>query len=303
MKFNIEKIPAQPGTVAIVTGANNGLGFETAKALAKKGVEVVMACRNIEKAEEAKAKILQVNKNAKLHIFELDLSKMESVRSFAEEFTSKYDRLDFLINNAGIMMPPFKLTVDGFESQLATNYLGHFLLTKLVFPIIKKTENARVVSLSSLAHKWSGIQFDDINFKKSYSKRNAYGQSKFACLMFGIELDRRLKAANIDAISVAAHPGVSATNLFNNMPKPIAWLASAVGSLFVQSAEAGAQPSLYAALGKNIHGGEYTGPDGKGEMKGDATIVKPRKLALQTDIADQLWRRTEEMLGEKFEVV
>lgn len=303
MTFNIDKVPAQPGKVAIVTGANIGLGYETAKALARKEVEVVMACRNLEKAEEAKAKILKGNKKAKLHIIKLDLSKMSSVREFAKAFRGKYDRLDFLINNAGIMMPPFSLTEDGFESQLATNYLGHFLLTKLLFPIIKKTDGARVVSLSSLAHKWHEIQFDDMNFKKSYNKRSAYSQSKLACLMFGIELDRRLKAANINALSATAHPGVSDTNLTNSMPKVFHFIATKIGSLLFQSAEDGAKPTLYAALGEDINGGDYTGPDGKGEMKGEATKVRPRKLAQRNDIAEQLWTKTEEMLGEKFEVV
>lgn len=303
MTFNIDKVPAQAGKIAIVTGANIGLGFETAKAFAKKEIEVVMACRNLEKAEEAKAKILKGNKHAKLQIIKLDLSKMSSVREFAKEFTNKYDRLDFLINNAGIMMPPFSLTEDGFESQLATNYLGHFLLTKLLFPIIKRTGNARIVSLSSLAHKWHEIQFDDMNFEKAYNKRNAYSQSKLACLMFGIELDRRLKAAHINAISTAAHPGVSDTNLSSSMPKIVHFLATKIGSFFLQSAADGAKPTLYAALGDDINGGDYTGPDGKGETKGEATKVKPRKMALKNDIAEKLWAKTEEMIGEKFEVV
>ncbi|MDP5120153.1 MAG: oxidoreductase [Spirosomaceae bacterium] len=302
MTFNIDKVPAQAGKVAIVTGANNGLGFETTMALAKKEIEVVMACRNLDKAEEAKAKIMKVNRKAKLHVMELDLSELDSVREFAGAFTKKYNRLDFLINNAGIMMPPFSLTEDGFESQFATNYLGHFLLTKLLFSTIKNTPEARIVSLSSLAHKWKDIQFDDINFKKSYSKRDAYGQSKFACLMFAIEFDKRLKEANINAKSLAAHPGVSATNLFNNMPKPVAWFTSIFGSFFVQPAKDGALPSLYAALGSDLAGGEYTGPEGKGEMKGDATIVKPRRAAKNEVMADRLWSVSEEMIGEDFVV-
>ena len=302
MKFDIEKAPLQSGKVAIVTGANNGLGFETTRALAKKDIEVIMACRNLEKAEGAKSKILKNNRNAKLHILELDLSEMQSVRQFAEKFINKFKRLDYLINNAGIMMPPFSLTKDGFESQFATNYLGHFLLTKLLFPLIKNTPNARVISLSSLAHKWHEIQFDDINFKKSYNKQKAYSQSKLACLMFGIEFDRRLKAANINAISVSAHPGVSDTNLTNSMPKVFHFLATKVGSLLLQSAKDGAQPQLYAALGIDINGGEYTGPDGKGEIKGEATKVKPRSLAKNKEVAERLWSKTEEMLGEEFEV-
>lgn len=302
MKFDIEKIPNQTGKVAIVTGANIGLGFETALALAKKDVQVIMACRNMDKATEAKDKIQKVYKTAKLDVMTLDLSKLASVREFVKGFSKKYERLDFLINNAGIMMPPFKLTQDGFESQLATNFVGHFLLTKLLFPIIRETPEARIVSLSSLANKWTEIHFDDINFKKDYSKRDAYGQSKFACLMFAIELDKRLKEAKVNAISLAAHPGVSATNLFNNFPKPIAWLASAVGSFFVQSAKDGSQPSLYAALGDDLKGGEYTGPDGKGEMKGNATIVKARNAAKNEIMADRLWSVTEEMIGEKFVV-
>ncbi len=302
MTFDISKIVAQPSKVAIVTGANNGLGFETTMALAKKEIEVVLACRNLEKAEEAKAKILKVNRKAKLQVMELDLSDLASVREFADAFTKKYRRLDFLINNAGIMMLPFNLTKDGFESQFATNYLGHFLLTKLLFSTIKNTPDARVVSLSSLAHKWKEVQFEDINFKKSYNKREAYGQSKFACLMFAIEFDKRLKEANINAKSTAAHPGFSATNLFSNMPKSVTWFTSTIGSFFVQSAQKGALPSLYAALGSDLKGGEYTGPNGRGETKGEAIVVKPRRAAKNEEMADRLWSVSEEMIGEKFEV-
>lgn len=302
MNFNIEKIPSQAGKIAVVTGANIGLGFETAMALAKKEATVIMACRNLEKAETAKTKILKIYPNAKLDVMPLDLSKLASVRAFAAAFTKKYTQLDLLINNAGIMMPPFSLTEDGFESQLGTNYVGHFLLTKLLFPLLKESPKARVVSLSSLAHRWHSIQFEDINFNQKYSARNAYSQSKLACLIFAIEFDKRLKESGLNILSVAAHPGVSDTNLSSSMPKVIHFLATTLGSFFTQSAKDGAEPTLYAALGTDIIGGDYTGPDGKGELKGKATKVKPRSTAKNAEVGKRLWEMTEEMIGEKFEV-
>jgi NAD(P)-dependent dehydrogenase (short-subunit alcohol dehydrogenase family) len=192
MSWTMKQAPSQSGRIAVVTGANIGLGYETALALAGKGCTVVLACRNAAKADAARAAILAQHPKARIECLTLDLGSLKSVRAFAAAYKKRHATLDLLINNAGIMMPPYTLSEDGFESQLAANYLGHFALTGLLLPLIIKTPNARIVSLSSLAHKWSGIRFHDLNATRRYDKRLAYGQSKLACLMFAYELQRRL---------------------------------------------------------------------------------------------------------------
>ena len=213
MSFSLDKVSSQKGRIAVVTGANTGLGFETALGLASKECKVIMACRNKDKAEQAMADIHAEVPNADLEFIKLDLNSLKSVREFAKTYTEKYDRLNLLINNAGLMIPPLMRTEEGFESQFGVNHLGHFLLTYLLFPAIEKTDNARVVSLSSIAHKNGRIQFDDPNWENSYSRTEAYNQSKVACLMFAYELQRKLNDAGSNVISVAAHPGVSVTTL------------------------------------------------------------------------------------------
>jgi NAD(P)-dependent dehydrogenase (short-subunit alcohol dehydrogenase family) len=205
MSWKLKQAPTQKGRIAIVTGANVGLGYETALALAGKGCSVVLACRNIEKAEAAKAGILAQHPKAVVDCMTLDLASLKSVRKFAAAYKRRHAQLDLLINNAGIMMPPYSLSEDGFESQLAANYLGHFALTGLLLRWITQTPHSRIVSLSSLAHQWSGIRFDDLQFERRYDKRLAYGQSKLACLMFAYELQRRLTRAGHTTLSVAAH--------------------------------------------------------------------------------------------------
>jgi len=201
----------------------------------------------------------------------LDLASLKSVRKSAAAYKRRHAKLDLLINNAGIMMPPYSLSEDGFESQLAANYVGHFALTGLLLPAIIKTPRSRIVSLSSLAHQWSGIRFEDLQFERRYDKRLAYRQSKLACLMFAYELQRRLKRAGHTRLSVAAHPGVSSTNLFQHLPS-IVNLFAPLTALVFQSAQGGAQPTLYAALGDDIQGGDYCGPQSMGEMRGDPEL-------------------------------
>ncbi len=302
MPWNMKQVPPQTGRLAIVTGANIGLGFETALALAGKNCTVVLACRNMPKAEAARAQILAQHPKAKLECMPLDLGSLKSVRAFATAYAKRHATLDLLINNAGIMMPPYALSTDGFESQLAANYLGHFALTGLLLPLLNKTPNARVVSLSSLAHKWGNIRLDDPHFKKGYDKRQAYGQSKLACLMFAYELQRRLTQAGHSTLSVAAHPGVSATNLFQHMPK-IVQVFSPLASLVFQSAQGGAQPTLYAALGKGIQGGDYCGPGALGEMRGAPAKVGSNHASRDTAVAAKLWALSEEMTGVRFKAV
>ncbi|KAA3633573.1 MAG: SDR family NAD(P)-dependent oxidoreductase [Bacteroidetes bacterium] len=298
--FNLEKIPNQKGRIAIVTGANVGVGYETAIGLAKKQSKVIMACRNQQKAEKAKAAILDKVPDADLEIEILDLGNLDSVKNFASKFIEKYDRLDLLINNAGIMIPPFSKTEDGFESQMGVNYFGHFALTGKLMPHLENTENSRVVTLSSIAHRNAVIDFDNINSEQSYSKFAAYGQSKVACLMFAYELQRRLEKAGSDTISVAAHPGVSNTNLARHAPIWMKLLMPILGPFMTHSPEKAALPSLNAALGDNVRGGEYYGPTGYREMKGGPGKVSSSSYSMDTDVASRLWDVSEQLTGEKY---
>ncbi len=302
MSFSLKKIPSQKGRIAIVTGANVGLGYETALAFARKEIKVIMACRNAQKAEKAKADILAQVPNAELEIIILDLNSLQSVRDFAKTYTEKYDRLDLLINNAGLMVPPLMRTEEGFESQFGVNHLGHFLLTNLLFPHIRKTEGSRVVSLSSNAHKRAEINFDDLNSEKSYSKIGAYSQSKLACLMFAYELQRRLDAAGSHVLSVAAHPGASDTDLARYISKLLYYALLPLFSLVTHSPEKGALPTIYAALGNDVDGGDYFGPQGFMEMKGEPGKVESKPQSHDKEVAKKLWEVSEKLTGEKFEI-
>lgn len=278
--FDLDSVADLDGKVAVVTGANTGLGLATSRFLASRGMRVVMACRNADKAEAARRQLRSALPQAHLEVLPLDVSRLSSVREFAEVFLASHGQLDLLINNAGVMIPPFQLTEDGFELQLATNYLGHFLLTALLLERLQATPGSRVVSLSSLAHRSGRINFDDLNSRRRYSRFGAYAQSKLACLMFAFELQRRLDAAGYQTRSVAAHPGASNTQLSRHLP---AWVLKTLGPLllplFSQSAQAGAEPTLYAALGDDIEGGDYTGPKGFRELRGPAVKVGCRRLA------------------------
>ncbi len=296
MAFNINDVPSQKGRIAVVTGANTGLGYETALALAEKEATVVMACRNVTKAEAAKQKILKQVPNATIDILEIDLSKLASVRVAAKNYKAKYNQLDLLINNAGVMMPPYQKTEDGFELQMGANYFGHFLLTGLLLDTIEKTPKSRIVTLSSLAHRNGEIHFDDMHFENKYDKVKAYAQSKLACLMFTYELERRLRKGNYQTISVASHPGISDTELSRHFSKILLFILKPIIAPFmIQSAKAGAEPTVYAALGDDIEGGDYTGPSGRGEYKGKATKVEGRPSAKDEATAKRLWEVSEKL--------
>lgn len=295
-KWNFESLPVQNGRTAIVTGANVGLGYETALALAGKGFEVIIAARNQQKAEKAVESIKQKYSQASVKYLHLNLSSLKSVRHFADEYLTMHQKLDLLINNAGIMMPPYSLTEDGFESQFGTNYLGHFLLTGLLLPAMNNISNSRIVSLSSMAHKPGIIQFNDLNFAKNYNKIKAYSQSKLACLMFAYELNRKLKKSGSCTLSVAAHPGVSSTNLGNNLSPVLRYFFPKIG----QPAEAGAMPILMAALENAATGGEYYGPDGFMELRGNPTIVGSSRLSKNIEVAEKLWQVSEKFVGFRF---
>lgn len=301
-KFSFNKIPIQKGRVAIVTGANTGLGYQTALAFAQKGLKVILACRTEAKALKAIAKIKGIVTNAELAYIQLDLMDLQSVRDFCDAFRKEHQQLDLLINNAGIMIPPFQKTKDGFESQLGVNYLSHFLLTGLLIDLLERTPGARVVTLSSKAHESGVINFDDLNSAQSYSKFKAYAQSKLACLLFTQELNRRLIVAGKKTVSVAAHPGVSTTDLGRHIPKLAYYLLMPIFVFFTHKPAKGALPTIMAALDEDVQGGDYFGPIGFKEMKGPPAKVKAKPRAYDADVASKLWERTEKMIDFKFTV-
>jgi len=296
MPARTNDIPDQSGRTALITGANSGIGLEAARTLARAGAHVIMASRNTEKGEAAAAEIRASHPDAELDVRALDLASLDSVRTFAEGYGDQ--RLDLLINNAGVMVPPYTKTEDGFELQLATNHLGHFALTGLLLDKLLATAHARVVTVSSTAHKMGKIDFDDLQRERSYHRWFAYGQSKLANLLFALELDRRLKAVSSDVLSVAAHPGYSATNLqFAATPSRIERLGSVVlNRVYAQSAERGALPTLYAATAE-IPGGSFIGPDGFQEMRGEPKIVTPTRAARDPETARRLWDVSEQLTG------
>lgn len=300
--FNFENIPSQKGRVALITGANAGLGLETTKWFVKKQIKVIMACRDIGKAEAAKKEVLAETPAAELEVMQLDLGSLASVRTFAKDFLSKYDQLDLLVNNAGIMVPPLMRTKEGFEIQFGVNHLGHFLLTNLLLPVITKTENSRVVVLSSGAHRSGKIHFNDLSWEKDYSKFAAYSQSKLANLMFALDLNEKLEASNHSTIAVAAHPGVARTSLGRHLNKILYFLLLPLFYLITHSAKKGALPTVMAALDPNVKGGDYFGPQGRREMKGPPGRAEIAPQTLDTEVRRRLWEVSEELTEEKFTI-
>ncbi|MGB1315825.1 MAG: oxidoreductase [Chitinophagales bacterium] len=299
--FTLKNAPSQKGKLAIVTGANDGVGFETSLGLLSKEAKLIMACRNPEKANNAIIKLKKAFPKAEIEFIQLDLSKLSSVKSFVKEFKQKFNKLDILINNAGIMVPPFSKTEDGFESQMAVNYFAHFLLTGLLMNELEAADKARVISLSSIAHKRGKIDFDNLNAEKNYNKSAVYSQSKLACLIFAYELDRKLRNAKSSVISLAAHPGVSATNLFENMPKLATKIVMPLSKPLLNSPKAAALPSLMAALDSEVESGDYYGPSGFMEMSGKAAKAHSKPQSHNLETAKKLWEVSEKLVGFKFE--
>jgi NAD(P)-dependent dehydrogenase (short-subunit alcohol dehydrogenase family) len=297
--WDVENIPEQAGRVVVVTGANSGLGLVIARELARRGALVVLACRNMEKGRAAHAEVAAVASGPEPELEELDLASLESVRDFAGRFEAKHDGLDLLINNAGVMASPRRLTEDGFELHLGTNHLGHFVLTRLLLPLMEGREDARVVTVSSNAHKTvRRIAFDNLNGDRRYFRWNAYGQSKLANLLFALELDRRLRARGSTVKSLAAHPGYATTNLQSAAAPAFDRVVMKMTDAVVgQSGEMGALPVLYAATEPGLEGGTYAGPDGIGEQRGHPKIVNPNRVARDEGSARRLWDVSEELTG------
>ena len=296
-------IPDQTGRVALITGANSGIGLEAARMLAKRGAQVVLACRTRAKADAARESILVDAPTADVSLVDLDLSSLASVTEAAAEFSRRFGRLDLLVNNAGVMATPYQRTVDGFELQFATNHLGHVALTSHLLPTLMATAQSRVVNVSSLAHKMGKIGFEDLQSERRYQAWRAYGQSKLANLLFTFELQRRLEAAGADTIAVAAHPGISDTNLAGSsggVAGRLMTLTQPLAKVFSQNAHAGALPTVRAATDPAVRGGEYYGPDGFMEQRGAPERVEPNSSAKDAAVAKRLWEVSVELTGVPF---
>ena len=294
-KWTAADIPDQTGRVAVITGANTGLGYETAAALADHGARVVLAVRNLEKGKDAAARISASSPHADVALQELDLTSLESVRAAAEQLRADHHRIDLLINNAGVMFTPKGTTKDGFELQFGTNHLGHFALTGLLLDRLLPVAGSRVVTVSSMGHRFGRIRFDDLQWERGYSRVGAYGQAKLANLLFTYELQRRLSPHGT-TIAVAAHPGGSRTELTRNLPAVVGALTAVVEPLF-QGADMGALPTLRAATDPGVLGGQYYGPDGFAQQRGYPKLVGSNDRSHDVDVQRRLWAVSEELTG------
>lgn len=282
------------GKVAVVTGANTGLGFETALALFQMGAKVVVACRSEEKGLDAIKRIEATGEGGELVHGCLDLSNLTSVREFAYKINTDESRLDLLVNNAGVMIPPASKTVDGFELQMGVNFVGHFALTGHLFDLLESTKDSRVVTLSSIAHQNASINFDNFRLEADYEPWREYGQSKLADIILMLEFHKRLQAKGCQLASLAAHPGFSKTDLQKNMDEEM------VNSLDLMSAKEGAQPTLTACLSQDAKSGQYWGPDGPNETSGKPALAKIDPAALDEETNKKLWNWAEEVTGVSF---
>jgi NAD(P)-dependent dehydrogenase (short-subunit alcohol dehydrogenase family) len=299
-------IPDQSGRTAVVTGSNSGIGLIAARELARAGAAVTLACRDTGKGKSAAESIRSEVPGARVDVASLDLSDLSSVRAFADSYGPA--GLDLLINNAGVMATPRRLTADGFELQLGTNHLGHFALTGLLLERLKAGSGPRVVTVSSTAHRTGRIDFDDLQGERRYMRWTAYGQSKLANLLFAFELDRRLRGAGTGLRSMAAHPGYAATNLQSAGPSVGGGIFAALNTsvmwvsnrLIAQSAEDGALPTLYAATFPDLPGGTFVGPGGFMEQRGAPKPVSSSRASQDIDDARRLWAVSEELTGVGF---
>ncbi|MEU6546573.1 SDR family NAD(P)-dependent oxidoreductase [Streptomyces sp. NPDC046859] len=297
VKWTEQHIPDQGGRVAIVTGANTGLGFETARMLAEHGATVVLAVRDVEKGKRAAARI-----RGDVTVQALDLTSLDSVRAAAADLRAAHPHIDLLINNAGVMYTPKKTTADGFELQFGTNHLGHFALTGLLLDRLLPVPGSRVVTVSSTGHRIrAAIHFDDLQWERSYSRTGAYGQSKLANLLFTYELQRRL-APHGTTMAVAAHPGLSNTELLRNTPAALRVPVSRLAPLLTQSPAMGALPTLRAATDPAVTGGQYYGPGGRGEIRGYPKQVESSAASHDETVMHRLWTVSEELTGVSFPV-
>lgn len=292
--FTAADVPDQTGKVFVVTGANTGLGFEAAKVLAARGGVVVMACRNADKASAAMARIAAETPGARLDFVELDQADLDNVRRAADALKAR-GRIDVLINNAGVMMPPLSRTAQGFELQFGVNHLGTFALTSLLLPALEQTAGSRVVVTSSIAHKSGEALWSDPRAEQGYSRMQRYYDSKLANALFLVELDRRLRASGSGVSAVGCHPGIAATDLGRNFA--IARLMIPLAGRLFNTAEQGAWPTLQAATDPEAESGDYYGPRGIREMAGESGPAFLTRLARDPGAGQWLWRRSVELSG------
>ncbi|MEW6269141.1 MAG: oxidoreductase [Thermodesulfobacteriota bacterium] len=304
-RWSADDMPDLSGKAAIVTGGNSGIGFEAVRALARKRAHVILACRDMSKARDAVTQIRALQPSASLEPMQLDLASLESVHRFARDFDAKGTPLDLLINNAGVMAIPYRKTAEGFEMQLGTNHLGHFALTGLLLDRVLAAPAARVVNVSSTAHKAGRMRFDDLQGERRYAKWPAYAQSKLANLLFTYELQRRLERVGARAISVACHPGYAATNLQAAGPRMsgsrlMERVMDLGNRLFSQSAAMGALPTLFAATHPDVQGGDYIGPDGFMENKGHPRKTTSSTRSHDREAAQRLWEISEQLTSVRY---
>ncbi|MEV7343918.1 oxidoreductase [Streptomyces sp. NPDC093544] len=305
--WNASDIPDQSGRTAVVTGANSGIGYVTARELARKGARVVLACRSETRGAEAGDRLVSEVPGADIEFVRLDLGDLQSVREFAATYEREYDRLDLLINNAGVMALPYGRTADGFETQFGVNHLGHFALTGLLLPTLLGTPGARVVTLSSGFHALANIDIKDLNSERQYRRWIAYGRSKTANLLFTHELARRLATIGSEVVAAAAHPGYATTNLQTAGPKlegrkRAERLIEIGNRVFGQSADAGALPTLYAATAPGVLPDSFTGPS-FAMWRGSPAKSWRAGWTLNDLAAERLWAASEELTGVTYEAL
>lgn len=305
-KWTSQNIPDQTEKVAVVTGANSGIGFYTAKALAEKNAQVVLAVRNTQKGKAAAQEIRLSHPKARLEVLPLDLSDLETVWNFAAAFHSRFNRLDLLVNNAGVMGIPYRKTNDGFETTIGVNHFGHFALTGLLLDSIVATPAARVVTVSSGMHRLAKASLAEIIYPAKHQKWTAYANSKLANLLFAYELQRRFETNGLDTISLATHPGYAATNLQSAGPAMegnqfVTWAMKLANQLFAQSAEMGSLPILYAATAETVLGGDYIGPEK--EARGYPVKTKSSPISHNPDLARQLWDESVRLTGINYDSI
>ncbi len=297
-----DRLPDLTGKLYVITGGNSGIGFEAARMLAEKGGDIVIACRNPQKAADAAAKLEQTAQGS-VETLALDLSDLSSVRKAAEEIRGRHEKIDALINNAGIMQTPETRTVDGYELQLATNHLGHFLLDGLLFDLVGKAQG-RIVTVSSIAHKFGTINRDDLMLEKSYSPTSAYGQSKLANMLYGLELARRLKAKDVRVMSIVVHPGYSNTALQDTGPTGfLNAFYKVLNPMLAQSQQKGAIPTVLGAAGEEAQSGAYYGPTGWQDARGPVGDAFVSRRGLDEEMATWLWEESERLVDFRWDAL
>jgi NAD(P)-dependent dehydrogenase (short-subunit alcohol dehydrogenase family) len=297
-KWTLEQMPSLKGRIIIVTGANSGIGFETAKVLASKGAQVILACRNHQKGIEAKKRIIGL-----VEYINLDLTNFNNIKKFCQTIHQKYEKVDILVNNAGVMFPPFTKTKENLELTFATNYIGYYLLSLQLLPMMKAVQGSRIVNVSSIAqYRINDINWESLNSKKLYRKQEVYALSNLFRIMFTLDLETRLREKKLKTVAISCHPGVALTNLTRHLPKFIgnSLLTKIVFNLFFQSPYEAAKPLLMASTEKNLQGGDFIGLDTRNQFKGNPVVVDPNPLVFNEKLRKILWKKAVDMTGIDF---